>query len=72
MANACERLTLICDRCHRDVDAVRTPAGSAGYYDVTDASCWHRFARPFEQVVCNLCMWADSAYQAIYGIHEVN
>ena len=42
---------------------------TAGYYDVR-AGGWAECAKPGEQFVCDACMWADPAYQAIYGVHR--
>lgn len=67
-----ERLVLHCDRCGRDVEGSRGfgIGMTTGYYDVSDASGWHKFARQFEQVVCDGCMFADPQYIAIYGVHS--
>ena len=43
---------------------------TAGYYVVTGTGGWAEYAKPGEQFVCDACMWADPAYQAIYGVHS--
>lgn len=61
-----ERLTLMCDRCGKDVEAERGQEGN--YFDVSNDSKWHRFAKPCEQIVCHECMYQDPVYKAIYGL----
>jgi hypothetical protein len=62
-----------CDRCGNPVADDLTDRGStmiAGFYNVAPGSCWAKFARPGEADVCDNCMWADPAYQAVYGTHN--
>jgi hypothetical protein len=57
---------LHCDRCHKKFDGEIWADGSAGCY-VVDSGYWHRYARPYETVICDECMWADPRYIADYG-----
>jgi len=65
-------IEIICDRCGGVVEGLRFPATdgkpgfTAGYYDTTGLP-WSEMANEGEQVVCDLCMWADPRYQAVYG-----
>lgn len=56
-----------CDRCRRPVEGFLPDEGgmSAGVY-----VGWTEYMNPGELVVCDQCMWADSRYRAIYGIHK--
>lgn len=56
-----------CDRCQKDVPGSTEGPMSAGVYVVTAGSCWHRFAKPGEQVICDACMWTDPDYISVYG-----
>jgi hypothetical protein len=56
-----------CDRCKQTFDGFEWEDGTtAGFYYVHFGS-WSRFARPYEVVVCDPCMWADPDYIAVYG-----
>ena len=57
-----ERPVIRCDRCGEDVEAVRGPKGLEGFYDVSNDSRYHKYARQFEQVICNQCMHSDSRF----------
>jgi len=56
-----------CDRCEQTFDGWETEDGTTcGFYYVTEG-CWARFARPYEVVLCDACMWADPGYIAVFG-----
>jgi hypothetical protein len=57
-----------CDRCKKAVEGCEGEGWTGGFYDVSPGTCWSKFARPYETVVCDECMWADPAYIAIYGV----
>lgn len=62
-------LTYHCDRCKKKIDGDEGANFTSGFYYVT-SGYWNRFARPYETVVCDDCMWADPDYIAIYGTHR--
>lgn len=55
-----------CDRCGELIDGFEDEGGTAGFYYVHKGP-WSEFARPYEVVVCDECMWADPGYIALYG-----
>jgi hypothetical protein len=63
---------VICNRCHSNIPGSKLPDGgmTAGCYVVTGTGGWAEYAKPGEQFVCDGCMWADPAYQAVYGVHS--
>lgn len=56
-----------CDRCHEKVEGEIYEEFSSGVYVVEEGWCWHKFAKPGENIVCDECMWSDPRYQRIYG-----
>jgi hypothetical protein len=59
-------VTIICDRCSKEVEGLENEQGTSGFYRV-DKSAWVAFAKDrHEKVICDGCMWADPEYQAIY------
>jgi len=57
-----------CDRCRRKADGfVDADGTSGGCYDVSPGSFWDRYARPYESVICDRCMWCDPRWVADYG-----
>ncbi len=59
---------LICDRCKKEIIGFRHEMMTAGFYDVT-GSPWNEFASSDEKNICDECMFANSKFQEIYGIH---
>lgn len=63
---------IICDRCEKTIHGVviedpRFPKVTGGFYDVTEGSSWHEFARSsLEWSVCDRCMWEDPKFQEKY------
>lgn len=57
-----------CDRCKRKVGGEWGENFTSGFYDVAPPSYWAKYARPYETVVCDECMFADLGYQADYGV----
>lgn len=56
-----------CDRCKKKVEGEWGYAFTSGFYDVAPPSHWAKYARPYETVVCVLCMWKDPGYIEDYG-----
>ncbi len=55
-----------CDRCEQLVEGFENEGGTGGFYYV-DKGSWAQFARPYEVVLCDRCMWDDPKYIALYG-----
>jgi hypothetical protein len=56
-----------CDRCKQLFDGWEHEDGTTcGFYDVSYGD-WARFARPYETVLCDECMWSDPEYVRLYG-----
>lgn len=58
-----------CDRCKKAVDGAEGVGFTAGFYLVAPPSGWAKYARPYETIVCDRCMFADLKYIADYGAH---
>lgn len=58
--------TYHCDRCKQKISGDEGATFTSGFYYVS-SGYWARFARPYETVVCDDCMFADPGYIAIYG-----
>lgn len=59
-----------CDRCLQAIDDFTPPSGdgfTAGYYSILPGGYWQQFANLGERVVCDVCMWLDPRYIAVYG-----
>ena len=56
-----------CDRCKKAVDGDEGEGFTAGFYYVAPPSWWAKYARPYETIVCDECMWADPGYRKDYG-----
>jgi hypothetical protein len=56
-----------CDRCKGKVEGELGDVFTSGVYVVEPPSSWAKYARPYETVVCDACMWADPGYIADYG-----
>jgi hypothetical protein len=58
---------IVCSRCHKQVAGAHQFENgfTAGYYDI--GGSWERFANPGERYLCDMCMWTDSRYIAVYG-----
>ena len=66
-------IELKCDRCGHTIHGMvieadeKTPRTTAGFYDVSEGSCWNEFSHDrSEQNVCDFCMWDDEQFQAQY------
>jgi len=55
-----------CDRCRNKVEGGEDEWFTSGFYYVHRGS-WRKYARPYETVVCDECMFADPLYIADYG-----
>lgn len=66
-------MNMNCDRCKKDFEGFRSLIFTAGYYDVSGniESGWGKFRQsPYEQIVCDECMFKDPKFIAIYGTHK--
>lgn len=59
-----------CDRCRKKFEGDEGPGFTAGFYYVNEGY-WSKYARPFETVLCDECMWNDPGYTADYGMHPM-
>ena len=59
------KVTVVCDRCGRQIEGMEFEEATAGFYRMT-AAPWIKYARPEETNVCDGCMWADERYLADY------
>lgn len=57
-----------CDRCGKKVEGDEGDDFTSGFYYVSPGSCWAKYARPYETVVCDECMWQDPGYVCDYGV----
>jgi hypothetical protein len=55
-----------CDRCKKKFEGDEGDTFTAGFYYVT-SGYWAKYARPYETVICDCCMWCDPKYIADYG-----
>lgn len=55
-----------CDRCKKAVEGDWSERFTSGFYDVS-SGYWAKYARPYETVVCDQCMWCDARFIADYG-----
>jgi hypothetical protein len=70
LRNTIVRTELVhCDRCHQKVEGHWGDVFTSGFYNVAPPSYWAKYARPYETVICDCCMWADEGYQEDYGWH---
>jgi len=56
-----------CDRCKKKVEGFWDVDFTAGFYNVSPGSYWAKYANPYEDAVCDCCMWCDPRYIADYG-----
>lgn len=63
-------VTFDCDRCGEKVQGHQYADFTAGYYYVGPGSGWQHFAQDGEERICDSCMWSNSMYQQVYGVHE--
>ena len=56
-----------CDRCHKKFEGDEHENFTCGFYFVSPGSCWEKFGRPYETVVCDECMMCSPEYIAVYG-----
>jgi hypothetical protein len=56
-----------CDRCKKKVEGDWHLLWTSGFYDVSPPSSWAKYARPYETIVCDCCMWKDPGYIKDYG-----
>ena len=65
-------MSIICDRCGQEVNGSKGEHFTAGYYEVWEGSCWHKYSNYGEKVICDCCMWCDARYIEDYYIvpHE--
>jgi len=56
-----------CDRCKKKVEGDWGEHFTSGFYNVSPGSSWAKYARPYEDVVCDECMWCSPEYIADYG-----
>jgi len=65
---------IVCDRCGRKVEGFQEPGYSgftAGYYDTSEGSHWHKFVHSQEEEkVCDACMFVDAGFISVYGHHK--
>jgi hypothetical protein len=59
-------ITVICDRCRREIQGYRDEMATSGFYGVK-SGYWHKYARKGEEILCDDCMWADPGYKKDYG-----
>ena len=64
-------VTVICDRCKRSIEGLRTGSATGGFYDIEAGGWWAGFADPGEKNVCDDCMHSDPRYVAVYGKRRV-
>lgn len=62
------KVTVICDRCHKEVPGIDAGGHSAGFYNVEN-SYWSKFAYTGETKICDQCMWEHPIYIKLYGKH---
>jgi hypothetical protein len=55
-----------CDRCKKSVEGDWSDRFTCGFYDVS-GGYWAKYARPYETLVCDCCMWCSPEYIADYG-----
>jgi hypothetical protein len=55
-----------CDRCKKNVEGDWSDRFTCGFYDVSEGY-WAKYARPYETLVCDCCMWCSPEYIADYG-----
>ena len=55
-----------CDRCGKKFEGDEDENMTSGFYYV-HRGYWSKYARPYETVLCDECMWADPAYIKDYG-----
>lgn len=58
---------MICDRCHKEFEGFMVGELTLGYYDAT---YWFDLSNPGEMIICDLCMWCDPRYIALYGVNQ--
>ena len=56
-----------CDRCKRKFEGDETEHMTHGFYYVHPGSYWSKYARPYETILCDACMWCSPEYIADYG-----
>lgn len=61
-------MTITCNRCGQEVNGSKSENFTAGYYEVWEGSCWHKYAQLGEKVICDSCMWKDAKYIEDYGV----
>lgn len=57
-----------CDRCKRKVEGDFHERFTCGFYDVSKGSSWAKYARNYESIICDECMFADPQYIQDYGV----
>lgn len=71
-------IDIICDRCGKLINGVvielgkNIPPATGGFYDVSEGSVWHEFAKNNEHNVCDHCMWEDSSFIEKYPTNRKN
>lgn len=55
-----------CDRCKKKFEGDEHEGWTYGYYDVS-SGYWAQFARPYETIICDDCMWCSPEYIALNG-----
>lgn len=60
-------VTVKCDRCHQQIDGMRTDGLTAGFYEVEHGQGFGKYTNPGERIICDRCMHTDPRYIADYG-----
>jgi hypothetical protein len=61
-------MKMTCDRCKKEFDGEQGPDFTSGFYQVgPSGKAWGQFANPGETIVCDVCVWNDPRYIAVYG-----
>lgn len=61
-----EKVEVVCDRCKKVIKGERSPWFTSGYYSIERPGYWADFVFPWENIVCDECMFADPRYRKVY------
>jgi hypothetical protein len=63
-------VTFKCDRCKKELKGLKVlkenESFTSGFYLVEEGSNWSKYKKPFENIVCDECMWKDPLYLEDY------
>lgn len=63
-------ITIICDRCNKELNCIETEHGTIGFYRLE--GIWNKYGRTGELTLCDECMWNDELYKIDYSYTYTN